>query len=48
VGERIAELRDGLFLRAEEAAQGTTYKLAEAFHYVDLEMLGPYRKKDTR
>ncbi len=46
VGERIAELRDGLFLRAEDAAQGTPYKLAEAFHYVDLEMLGPYRKKD--
>jgi LmbE family N-acetylglucosaminyl deacetylase len=45
VGDRIPELREGLRKRAEDMAEGTDFKLAEAFHYIDLEMLGPYRKK---
>jgi LmbE family N-acetylglucosaminyl deacetylase len=46
VGDRIPELREGLRQRAEDMAEGQDFKLAEAFHYIDLEMLGPYRKKD--
>ena len=46
VGDRIPELREGLLRRAEDMAEGQNFKLAEAFHYIDLEMLGPYRKKD--
>ena len=46
VGDRIPELREGLLHRAEDMAEGQDFKLAEAFHYIDLEMLGPYRKKD--
>jgi LmbE family N-acetylglucosaminyl deacetylase len=48
VGERIPELRKGLRKRAKDMAEGQTFKLAEAFHYIDLEMLGPYRKKDKK
>jgi LmbE family N-acetylglucosaminyl deacetylase len=48
VGDRIPELREGLFQRARDAAEGTDFQLAETFHYIDLEMLGPYRKKDRR
>jgi LmbE family N-acetylglucosaminyl deacetylase len=47
VGDRVSELTEGLHKRAEDAAEGEPFKLAEAFHYIDLEMLGPYRKKDT-
>lgn len=46
VGGRIPELREGLRQRAEDMAEGQSFKLAETFHYIDLEMLGPYRKKD--
>jgi LmbE family N-acetylglucosaminyl deacetylase len=46
VGDRIPELREGLRKRAEDMAEGQGFKLAEAFHYIDLEMLGTYRKKD--
>ena len=45
VGDRIPELREGLLKRAEDMAEGQGFKLAEAFHYIDLGMLGPYRKK---
>ena len=45
IGNRMSELRKGLRLRAQQAASSQAYKLAEAFHCVDLEMLGPYRKK---
>lgn len=48
VGNRIPELREGLLHRAEDMAEGQGFKLAEAFHYIDLEMLGPYRKKDKQ
>jgi LmbE family N-acetylglucosaminyl deacetylase len=48
VGDRIPELREGLRKRAEDIAKGQRFKLAEAFHYIDLEMLGPYRKKDKQ
>jgi LmbE family N-acetylglucosaminyl deacetylase len=48
VGDRIPELREGLLHRAEDMAEGQGFKLAEAFHYIDLEMLGPYRKKDKQ
>jgi LmbE family N-acetylglucosaminyl deacetylase len=46
VGDRIPEMGEGLRHRAEDMAEGQGFKLAEAFHYIDLEMLGPYRKKD--
>jgi len=48
VGDKIPELRAGLLHRAEDMAEGQGFKLAEAFHYIDLEMLGPYRKKDKQ
>ena len=48
VGEGMAELREGLLRRAKDMAKGKKFKLAEAFHYIDLEMLGPYRKKDKK
>jgi LmbE family N-acetylglucosaminyl deacetylase len=48
VSDRIPELREGLLHRAEDMAEGQGFKLAEAFHYIDLEMLGPYRKKDKQ
>ncbi len=48
VGEEIAELREGLLRRARDVAKGKKFKLGEAFHYIDLEMLGPYRKKDKK
>jgi LmbE family N-acetylglucosaminyl deacetylase len=46
IGDRFFELREGLLHRAEDMAEGQGYRLAEGFHYIDLEMLGPYRKKD--
>jgi LmbE family N-acetylglucosaminyl deacetylase len=48
VGDRIPELRKGLRKRAENAADGTGFKLAEAFHYIEIEMLGPYKKSDKK
>jgi LmbE family N-acetylglucosaminyl deacetylase len=48
VGEGIDELREGLLRRAKDMAKGKKFKLAEAFHYIDLEMLGPYRKNDKK
>ena len=48
VGEGMTELREGLLRRAKDMAKGKKFKLAEAFHYIDLEMLGPYRKKDRK
>jgi hypothetical protein len=48
VGEGIAELREGLLRRAKDMARGKKFKLGEAFHHIDLEMLGPYRKKDKK
>jgi len=46
IGDKISELRDGLKQRAQDAAEGQTFLLAESFHYVDMEMLGPYRKQN--
>ena len=48
VGEDLSELRKGLLRRAKDMAKGKKFKLAEAFHYIDLGMLGPYRKKDKK
>jgi len=48
VGDRIPELREGLMRRAQDAAKDQPFSLAEPFHYIDLEMLGPYRKKDNK
>jgi LmbE family N-acetylglucosaminyl deacetylase len=48
VGEGISEIREGLLRRAKGMAKGKKFKLGEAFHYLDLEMLGPYRKKDKK
>lgn len=48
IGKRLPELRDGLKQRAQDAAAGQTFLLAESFYYIDLEMLGPYRKQDKR
>ncbi len=48
VGEGMAEIRAGLLRRAKDMAKGKKFQLAEAFHYIDLEMLGPYRKKDRK
>ena len=47
VGGRMEELREGLLRRARNMAEGQPFEMAEAFHYIDIEMLGPYRKKDT-
>ena len=48
VGEKILELCEGLKMRAQDAAEGQTFLLAEAFHYIDIDMLGPYRRQDNK
>jgi LmbE family N-acetylglucosaminyl deacetylase len=48
VGDRIPNLTKGLRKRAKDAAKGTKFEMAEAFHYIDIEMIGPYRKKDKK
>ncbi len=46
VGDKIPELREGLLKRAKDAAEGKGFELGESFHHIDIEMIGPYRKKD--
>ncbi|MCL2707001.1 MAG: PIG-L family deacetylase [Dehalococcoidia bacterium] len=46
VGDRIQELSEWLKQRAQDAAEEEPFLLAEAFHYIDMEMRGPYRKND--
>jgi len=48
VGDKILELHDGLKQRAQDAAEGQAFLLAEAFHYIDIDMLGPYRRQDNK
>jgi len=47
IENRIDELRVSLEQRARETAHGCSFSLAEAFHLVDIEMMGPYRKKGS-
>jgi LmbE family N-acetylglucosaminyl deacetylase len=47
-GDRMPEITEWLRQRAADAAEGTGYRMVEAFHYVDVDMIGPYRKKEGK
>jgi LmbE family N-acetylglucosaminyl deacetylase len=46
VGDRLPEIAAWLKQRAMDAAKGTACEMVETFHYVDVDMVGPYRKKE--
>ena len=46
VGDRMPQIKEWLRQRAEEAAKGESFKLAESFHRIELDMIGPFRKQD--
>jgi LmbE family N-acetylglucosaminyl deacetylase len=45
VGDRMPEIAGWLKQRAEDAAKGENFKMAEAFHRLELDMVGPYHRK---
>ncbi len=45
VGERMPQIAEWLRSRAEHEGEAAGCELAEGFHRVDVDMVGPYRKK---